>query len=84
MRFICLALFLVGCGRSECQDYATVYCQKAATCITPISIEVCEKETMRGLEAQRVTEDRCKAVREQFAAMSCGEFKAAVASYLNN
>ncbi len=79
MKIASLFLFVVACGRSECQDYATVSCGKASLCIVPVEQRACEEATMKQLQAQRVTEDQCKTAREKISGMNCTEFKAFLA-----
>lgn len=87
MRKSLLFVFLLGCGRSECQDYATVFCSRAELCgyeqngvIIQPSAAACEKDMPRQLEAARVTEEQCKATREKITPMNCAQFRAYLSS----
>lgn len=69
-------LLLSACGRSECQDYTTVFCTKAIGCDVPPGAATypqaeCESGLKRTLEAQRTTEAECKKAREKIVSMTC-------------
>lgn len=78
------AVVSVGCGRSECQDYAAVFCSKYSACVSPAPSEdamrQCEREGMRQIEAQRRTEEDCHAARLRFQDMTCADFRAFIAA----
>ncbi len=82
--FAVLALFAIGCGRSECADYCTTACQKSVACDAPpgsrtADIKVCESTCEDGVSAQRLSEATCKSARENVSAMSCDAYRAFIA-----
>lgn len=80
MKFVVCSLFLAACGRSECQDYATVACGKLSLCVTPVNETACEADTAKQIQAQHRTESDCKTTREKIQNMGCAEFTAYVNS----
>jgi hypothetical protein len=80
MRIAFLVLLVAGCGKSECEDYATVYCIKYSGCIERVSQDECVASLIRGLEAARLSESACATARKKYAAMSCDAFRADFAS----
>lgn len=82
MRKLIFALFAIGCGKSECQNYATVYCNKAVQCgynINGVMVRPdrtqCEKEANAQLQAQGSTEAQCTAGKTSIGTMSCEQFQ---------
>ncbi len=80
MRMLALFFVLSGCGRSECQDYVTLYCGRVQSCLGVAgNISVCEEAGMKQLQAARTTEETCKGWRETMQTLSCEQFRAAFA-----
>lgn len=81
---IVLGCGLLGCGKSECQAYAEVFCDKIAACYGGItggaSRAECAEEGLKGIEAAELSEDECSDAKRAFARMSCSEFRSVVDS----
>lgn len=82
-----VASLFVACGRSECQDYATVWCQKLATCgfstggaTLEQAMKDCEDAANKSAAATHMTDAQCKTARENVAPMTCIQFRALVAA----
>jgi hypothetical protein len=79
---ISILLLAVGCGQTECQKYATVYCGRAAQCgyvmdgvtVRPATDE-CEKAAVKAFAAANITEEQCTAANAKVLAMSCADFQ---------
>jgi hypothetical protein len=77
-----LFFLLASCGRSECDDYATVYCLKASSCgynqggvIVYPGRTACEKDAHDSFSANHLTEAVCASAREKVAPMTCDQFQ---------
>lgn len=75
-------LFLVACGRSECENYAVVYCSKAVTCgydlggtIFRPNLSDCERDATALAEAEHATESLCKSSSHKVQQMDCKTFQ---------
>ncbi len=79
---LAMLIFLVfaGCGRSECQDYARIICDKLYTCFGIEDRAKCEADEERHSAALRTPEAECASLRDHIAAMTCAEIRALVAS----
>jgi len=63
------------CGRSECQNYATVFCDKMALCYGSAQPN-CEAELIARVPAYKLTEETCENARETIESMTCTQFRA--------
>jgi hypothetical protein len=69
---------LAGCGRSECQDFAFIYCQKVIGCgvaAGAITMEECEKVSNETATRSRYTDKQCADGRDFIGGMTCPEFR---------
>jgi len=70
-------LLLSACGRSECDDYATLVCQKLKLCVDQrLDENYCKAELHKTMDASRATEAQCREVRVKISTMSCAQFVA--------
>lgn len=78
-----MALMLAACGKSECQEFATVYCTKASSCgyqqggltVHPAQ-SACEEQALEYWDSIDVTEGLCKSEKAKVAPMTCPQFQA--------
>lgn len=76
MRKACLvALFLMACGKDECDNYSIVACSRWQLCIGPVDQDKCVEESNKVLHAAKATQEACVDVAEAVKKMSCQEFK---------
>ncbi len=84
MRTITMFLLLLSsCGRSECEDYATVWCEKYSLCVQPGSGgPECERVLLKDLRASHRTEEQCREARIGTVNISCSDLRTLIAKNL--
>ncbi len=83
----CLFLVLVSCGRSECQDYVTVMCEKSISCNVPKNASFtsqywCENDGNKAAAAAHLTDEQCRLTRQHIIPMSCADYAAYLAPFV--
>jgi len=87
IKLIAIAAFVsIGCGQTECQRYASVYCLKAGQCgynvdgaiVRPAQDE-CETGANKAIQASKFTEAQCTVFASGIQAMTCAQFQAQAA-----
>lgn len=76
-------LLLVACGKSECHDYAVVFCGRYAACVSPVDQDACIQSTLTQMDAAKTSDEQCVSIRDKVVPMTCSQFRALVSSFTN-
>mgnify|MGYP006921354434 CR=1 FL=1 len=92
MKYVLFVMMLAGCGpKTECEEYAVVYCQKAGSCgyrtendgvvtYSRVDQAKCRSEAAELIDALDVSEEDCTVSKYDVAKMSCERFWAFASS----